>query len=59
MDRDKLRTTLDQMDEDELLALRDEVNESPDGSLHDIAGVEVDKDKALMFINQAMVMDNS
>lgn len=59
MDRDKLRTTLDQMDEEELLALRDEVNESPDGSLHDIAGVEVDKDKALMFINQAMVMDNS
>lgn len=59
MDRDKLRTVLDQMNEEELLELRDEIEQSPDGSMHEIAGVEVDKDKAMMFISQAMVMDES
>lgn len=57
MDREKVRNTLDAMDDDELLKMRDEIEASPEGSTHELAGEQVGKDQALLFINQAMVME--
>lgn len=59
MDRDKLRSILDRLDDEELLQLRAAVEDSPDGSTHEIKGVTAKKEEALLLINQAMVMDDS
>ncbi|HVL97981.1 MAG TPA: hypothetical protein VM324_01660 [Egibacteraceae bacterium] len=59
MDRDKLRSILDAMEEDELIELRDAVEKTPDGSTQEVMGVSAKKEEALMLINQAMVMDTS
>ncbi|HVL97740.1 MAG TPA: hypothetical protein VM324_00390 [Egibacteraceae bacterium] len=59
MDRDKLRSILDNLDEEELLELRATVEQTPDGSQQEIEGMTATKEEALLLINQAMVMDNS
>ena len=51
---DKLRSTLDALEEQELLHLRDSVRESPDGSTHEVEGVQVPKEQLLKLINQAL-----
>lgn len=59
MDRDKLRSILDRLDEADLLQLRDSVENEADGSEVEIKGVPAKKEEALLLINQAMVMDTS
>lgn len=59
MDRDKLRSILDRLGEAELLELRDAVEAEKDGSMVEVMGVPAKKEEALLFINQAMVMDTS
>lgn len=59
MDRDKLRSILDQLDEQALLELRDSVQDEADGSDVEVKGVTAKKEEALLLINQAMVMDTS
>lgn len=59
MDRDKLRSILDHLGEAELLELRDSVEAEKDGSMVEVMGVPAKKEEALLFINQAMVMDTS
>lgn len=59
VDRDKLRGILDALGEQELLELRDVVEAEPDGSMVEVRGVPAKKEEALLFINQAMVMDTS
>lgn len=59
MDRDKLRSILDRLGEAELLELRDSVEAEKDGSMVEVMGVPAKKEEALLFINQAMVMDTS
>lgn len=59
MDRDKLRSILDALGEEELLELRDVVESEKDGSMVEVKGVPAKKDEALLLINQAMVMDTS
>lgn len=51
---DKLRTTLDGLGEPELLQLRASVRDSPDGSTHEIEGLQVPKEQLLQLINQAL-----
>ena len=51
---DKLRSTLDGLGEPELLQLRDSVRDSPDGSTHEIEGLQVPKEQLLQLINQAL-----
>lgn len=58
MDRDKLRSILDRLNEEELLELRAAVEETPDGSTQEVKGVPAKKEEALLLINQAMVMDS-
>lgn len=52
--RTQLRDKLDAMDEEQLRALRDEVEDSSSPE-HDIEGVRLPKKEALMLINQSMV----
>lgn len=59
MDRDKLRSILDRLEEEELLELRDVVEAEDEGSMVEVKGVTAKKDEALLLINQAMVMDTS
>lgn len=55
---EKLRAVLDGLGEPELLSLRASVRDSPDGSLHEIEGVELPKEQALKLINQALPIPN-
>lgn len=59
MEQDKLRPMLDGLGEEELLRLRDSIRESPDGSIHDIEGVQLPKEQALKLVNQAIPVDPS
>lgn len=59
MDRDKLRSILDNLDDESLLTLRASVEAEPDGSTVEVEGESVKKEEALLLINQAMVMDTS
>lgn len=59
MDRDKLRSILDKLDDESLLTLRASVEAEPDGSTVEVEGVSAKKEEALLLINQAMVMDSS
>lgn len=59
MDRDKLRSILDNLDDESLLTLRASVEAEPDGSTVEVEGESVKKEEALLLINQAMVMDSS
>lgn len=59
MSGEKLRPVLDPMKEEELLALRDEVEQSPAGSNHEIGGVETTKEQLLWYINQSLVIEES
>lgn len=59
VDRDKLRTYLDALDDEELIRMRDALDEAPEDSKHEINGVTVPKREALLLVNQAIVMDNS
>lgn len=51
---DKLRSTLDGLGEPELRQLRGSVQDSPDGSTHEIEGLQVSKEQLLQLINQAL-----
>lgn len=55
----KLRAHLDGLGEQELLRLRESVEDSPDGSKHEVEGIEVSKDSLLMLINQALPVADS
>lgn len=59
MSGDKLRPILDPMKEEELLALRDQVQESPARSTHEVGGVETTKEQLLWYINQSLVIEES
>lgn len=58
MDRDKLRAYLDHLGEEELIELRDALDEAPEGHKHEIDGVPVPKHEALLLVNQAIVMES-
>lgn len=51
---DKVRSALDGLGEQELLQLRDSVRDSPDGSTHEMEGVQLTKEAFLQLINQAL-----
>ncbi len=59
MEHGDLRSTLDGLDEEELLALRDRVRATPDGSIQEIEGVQLPKDQALKLINQALPVEEA
>lgn len=59
MEEGDLRSTLDRLDEDELLRLRERVRATPDGSLQEIEGVQIPKDQALKLINQALPVEEA
>lgn len=59
VDRDRLRTYLDGLDDEELIRMRDALDEAAEDSKHEINGVTVPKREALLLVNQAIVMDNS
>lgn len=56
MSQQQLRTKLDGLSEQELLRMRESVEQSPDGSTHEVEGVEIDKDQLLALINQSLVI---
>lgn len=51
---DKVRSALDGLGENELLQLRDTVRESPEGSTHELEGVQLTREAFLQLINQAL-----
>lgn len=56
---EKLRQVLDAMPEARLMRLHEEVLDSPDGSIHEMEGVQIPKEQLLQLINQALVVDES
>lgn len=51
---DKVRSALDGLGEQELLQLRDSVRDSPDGSMHEMEGVQLTREQLLQLVNQAL-----
>lgn len=51
---DKVRSALDALGEPELLALRKSVRDSPDGSTHEMEGVQLTREQLLQLVNQAL-----
>lgn len=58
MPNEKVRAELDALGEDELLAMRESVESSPDGSTHEVQGVQLSKDELVQLINQALVISD-
>lgn len=56
---EKLREVLDAMPEARLMRLHEDVLDSPDGSTHEMEGVQIPKEQLLQLINQALVVDES
>lgn len=56
---DKVRSVLDALGEQRLRRLHDSVEQTRDGSLHEIEGVQLPKEQLLQLINQALVIDES
>lgn len=59
MSGEKLRPVLDPMKEEDLLALRDSVEQSEPGSTHEVGGVQTTKEQLLWYINQSLVVEES
>ena len=59
MSQQHVRTVLDGLGEQELLRMRESVEQSPDGSTHEFEGVELDKDQLVALINQSLVIAES
>lgn len=59
MDTNKVRDVLDGMDEAQLMQLRDSVEESQDGSMHEFEGVQLTKEQLLKMINQSLPVQGS
>lgn len=51
---DKIRSSLDVLSEPELQQMRAAVRDSPDGSTHEVQGVQLPKEQLLQLINQAL-----
>lgn len=56
---ENVRTLLDGLGEQRLLRLHDSVQQTRDGSLHEIEGVQLPKEQLLQLINQALVVEES
>jgi hypothetical protein len=56
---ENVRAALDRLDEQRLLRLHDEVEQTREGSTHEIEGAQLPKETLLQLINQALVIDES
>lgn len=54
---ENVRAVLDGLGERRLRQLRDDVEQTRDGSLHEIEGAQLPKEELLQLINQALVID--
>lgn len=56
---EKVRSVLDALGEQRLRRLHESVEQTREGSLHEIEGVQLPKEQLLQLINQALVVDES